>query len=371
VKRRILWLLVAATTGAAPAAAQTGASVAFGVGTVRYEGGAGFSSASLAPALRYTAPTFVADGSGSIASLPGGVWASQGRLALWGATPPLGRGLRLSADGILAGTTRSDGGWTSAAHGLGELVWSAPTWGIGVGAGPSAGWIANDTSVTALHTRVRLWWQPSGATGGGNWQLFVEPTRFGGAWFTDASAGVTLERGPAVLWLGAAMRLSSAYGSTGAGSTFLQLYVAPSVSLELGGGSYLRDPYQGLPRGGFLTLGVRFHGSPRPAWAAVPKWSPLVPQARGDSLVVRFRFRDAHSVAIAGDWNAWQTIPLRPVGVDVWEGSLGLARGLHHFNLLVDGTDWVVPNGVATVPDGFGGMVATRNVTLWVASSAA
>jgi hypothetical protein len=354
----MLSLLVVASTGAAPAVAQTDASVALGVGTVRYEGGASLSSASVAPALRYAAPTFVADGSGSVASLPGGVWATQGRLGLWGATPPLAHGLRLSAEGILAGTTLSGGGWTAAAHGVGELVWSAPRWGIGVGAGPSGGWIANDTSVMALHTRVRLWWRPSRATGGSNWQVFVEPTRFGSAWFTDASAGVTLERGPAVLWLGTAARLSRAYASSLAGSVFLQLLMAPSVSLELGGGSYLRDPYQGLPRGGFLTVGIRFHASARPAWAAAPKWAPLVPQLRGDSLVVRFRFPDAHTVAIAGDWNAWQTTPLRPVGGDVWEGTLTMPRGLHHFNVLVDGTDWVVPNGVATVPDGFGGMVA-------------
>jgi hypothetical protein len=31
---------------------------------------------------------------------------------------------------------------------------------------------------------------------------------------------------------------------------------------------------------------------------------------------------------------------------------------LYHFNLQVDGSHWVVPNGVATVPDGMGGMVA-------------
>jgi hypothetical protein len=351
-------LLVVASTGAAPAAAQTSASVALGVGTVRYEGGASFSSASVAPALRYVAPTFVADGSGSVASLPAGLWATQGRLSLWGATPPLGHGLRLSAEGILAGTTRSDGSWTSAAHGVGELVWSAPTWGVGVGAGPSAGWIANDTSVTALHTRVRLWWRPSSAVDASHWQVFVEPTRFGSAWFTDASAGVSLERGPAVLWVGAATRLSRTYASSAAGSVFLQLFIAPSMSVDLAGGSYLRDPYQGLPRGGFFTLGIRFHASPRPAGAAAPKWAPLVPQSRGDSLVVRFRFPDARSVAIAGDWNGWQTTLLWPVGGEVWEGTLRLARGLHHFNVLVDGTDWVVPNGVATVPDGFGGMVA-------------
>ena len=86
--------------------------------------------------------------------------------------------------------------------------------------------------------------------------------------------------------------------------------------------------------------------------------APLVPVARGDSLVVRFRMAGARSVAIAGEWNSWRQVALRPLGDDVWEAVLGLRRGLYHFNLLVDGSDWVVPNGVATVPDGMGGMVA-------------
>ena len=83
-----------------------------------------------------------------------------------------------------------------------------------------------------------------------------------------------------------------------------------------------------------------------------------MPTPRGDTLVVRFRMPGARSVAIAGDWNTWQPVPLRSLGDDVWEGALGLNRGVYHFNLLVDGSDWVVPNGVATVPDGMGGMVA-------------
>ena len=47
-----------------------------------------------------------------------------------------------------------------------------------------------------------------------------------------------------------------------------------------------------------------------------------------------------------------------PVGGDLWEGAFALPRGLYHFNLLVDGREWVVPKGVATVPDGLGGAVA-------------
>ena len=145
---------------------------------------------------------------------------------------------------------------------------------------------------------------------------------------------------------------------TGAGSAFLQLFVGPTVSVELGGGSYLREPYQGFPRGGFVSFGVRI-GSSRPARVAgVKRWPPLVPERRGDSLIVQFRFPGVRAVAVAGDWNAWQARPMRRVGDDLWEATLVLARGLYHFNLLVDGRDWVVPRGVATVADGLGGMVA-------------
>ena len=359
MRRGAFAFLVAVGAGAAPAPTQTRASLGVGVGTVRTEGGTSFSSASVSPAVRYTTRAFLAQASGFVASLPAGVLASHGRLYLWGATPRVAGRLRLGAEGILAGTTRSTGGWTAAAHGLGELLWSAPRWGFGLGAGPSSGWIANDTTrFVALHTRGRAWWRPGGRAGGTAWELSVEPTRFFGAWFTDVSAGVTLERGPAVVSLSTDGRLSAVYGSTGAGSAFLQLFVGPAVSLELGGGSYLREPYQGFPRGGFFSFGVRL-GSTRPArTTAAKRWAPLVAQRRGDSLVVQFRFPGVRAVAIAGDWNSWHALPLRPVGGDVWEGALALARGLYHFNLLVDGRDWVVPNGVATVPDGLGGLVA-------------
>src|SRR5712692_7391581 len=194
------------------------------------------------------------------------------------------------------------------------------------------------------------------------WQVTVEPTKFPldslGAWFTDVTAGVTIDRGPVVLSLSSAARWSTFYGSTGAASAFLQWFVAPAVSVEVGAGSYLREPYQGFPRAGFFVLGVRIHGAPRPVRRVLTNhWAPLVPEARGDSLVVQFRFPSVRAVAIAGDWNSWQTRPLRFVGGDLWEGTLALARGVYHFNLLVDGRDWVVPNGVATIPDGLGGMV--------------
>ena len=353
MRREIVVLLVAASTHAAPAVAQVDGSVGVGAGTVRYPGGTSFGSAILSPSARYTSAALGADLSSSIASLPGGAWAGLGLMNLSAVTKQLG------VEASFAGTTVTGSGPTAAAHAVGELRWSGTTWGAALGAGPSTGLISGAPPVTALHTRARLWWRPTDSAASTTVQVSVEPTHFPDGWFTDASAGATFERGRAVVSLWTVARLSSTYASSAAGSAYLQVFVRPRVSLELGGGSSLSEPYQGLPRAGFITLGVRFHRSPRPPpQTAASQWAPLVPEPRGDSLVVRFRMPDARSVAIAGDWNAWQPVRLRPLGDDVWEGMLVLRRGLYHFNLQVDGSDWVVPNGVATVPDGLGGMVA-------------
>jgi hypothetical protein len=354
-------LLAAVVILTLPASAQTRATLRIGVGTVRTERrdtfpGASFTAAMVSPAIGYSSPEFVIQASGYFASLPDGVKAGNGRLQFWGVTPRLSGPWRLGVEGILTGTSRTGGSWTAAAHSVGEVLWSTRGWGVALGAGPSTGWIANDVAprFVALHTRARAWWRPGGGT---EWNFSVEPTRFFGAWFTDAGTAVTVQRGPVSLNLSADARLSSVYGSTGAGSAFLQLFPGRFVSLELGGGSYLREPYQGFPRGGFFSLGVRL-GPPRPLRTPAGKQlRPLVPDVRGDSQVVRFRFPGVQLVAIAGDWDGWETHPLRPVGGDVWEGTFVLARGLHHFNVLIDGRNWVVPAGVATVPDGLGGIV--------------
>ena len=354
MKQGIGALLVAVITLPALAAAQTEMSVGLGVGTVRYTAGAGFGTAVLSPTVRYASATLAADVAGAVASLPRGVWAGQGLTGLSVITPPI-HTLRFGAELAVGGTTRSDSGSTAAAHAVAELSRSFPTWGLGIGAGPSTGVIAGDLPVTALHTRARMWWRPEGGPGAPELQLSVEPTRFPDGWFTDASLIGTIERGRAIVSLWAGGRVSSVFGSKAAGGASAQFFATPRVALELSGGSYLPDPYQGFPQVGFVSVGVRLHGSARTPRV---RFAPLVPGVRGDSAVVRFRMAGARSVAMAGDWNSWEQVPLRPLGDEVWEGVLRLRRGLYHFNLLVDGSDWVVPNGVATVPDGLGGMVA-------------
>jgi AMP-activated protein kinase-like protein len=339
------------------AGAQTQASVGLGVGTVRYAGGSSLSVASITPGLQLSSPNVLATFGGVLAALPGSAVFLQGRGDVWMETPPVAGPFRLGAEGTWTGTTRSDNGWTAAVHGVGEVLWVRPSWGIGAGAGPSTGWISGDSgpSVTALHTRARLWWRSSETAP--TWSVSVEPTRFLGAWFTDIGGSVDLARGPLQVTVWAVARTSRTYSSSRAASVLGRLALSPAVTVELGGGSYLRDPYQGFPQASFVTAGIRLSHAPRTATASKPTFPPLIPEVHGDTVTVRFQMPGAAAVAIAGDWNGWTPVALTGMGSDVWLGALRLRPGTYHFNLLVDGKDWVVPGGVATVPDGLGGIV--------------
>jgi 1,4-alpha-glucan branching enzyme len=59
---------------------------------------------------------------------------------------------------------------------------------------------------------------------------------------------------------------------------------------------------------------------------------------------VRFQFRHAvaSSVAVAGDFNGWDTAiyPMRPQGNGLWTLALDLQPGRHEYKFFVDGRDW-------------------------------
>lgn len=342
--------------------AQAQQSLGAGVGTVRYAGGSSFSAGTLSPALQLLAPSFYLGAAGSLSLLKDGVWAGQARTDVWAAFPR-GRatGRRIALNINAAASTRSDGIATGAASALAEVIWTTDRGGAAIGAGPTTGVIEGEPSITAAHLRARGW----RITGPAQVSMSVEPVRFAGAWYTDIVSGATLDRGRGVASLWVSARISSAYGSKGAASAALQYFVSPTVALEGSAGSYLSDPFQGLPQIGFVSAGVRVHAAPRPLvpmQPVLPRLAPLIAQRRGDSVVVRFRMDAQRSVAIAGDWNAWRPVPLRSLGGDIWEAALILAPGTYHFNLFVDGAEWVVPGGVATVPDGMGGLVAVLTV---------
>ena len=341
--------------------AQQQASVGLGAGVVRYAGGSSFSTLTLSPAAQWsTASTFVG-ASGGVSLLEGGVWTSQGRADIWGTLPWRARETRFAVSSVLAASSRSDGIASASALVVPEAV----TNHFALGAGFITGVIEHEPGVGALRLRGRTWWQLQ--TSPTQLSLTTEATHLLGIWYADVIGGLTFDgaRTVASVWLTA--RFNDAYRPTGAGSAAVQYFLTPSIAVEGSAGNYLRDPFQGLPRAGFVSGGVRWFAGRRPTVAATttekPLLQPLVAIKRGgDTTVVRFRMPGAKSVAIAGSWNEWKPDALKGLGNDIWEGGLRLAPGTYYFNLLVDGNEWVVPAGVATIADGMGGQIAVLNV---------
>src|SRR5467141_1602919 len=341
--------------------AQRQASLGIGTGIVRYSGGSSFSAVTVSPAAQWLTPSSYFGASGAVSLLEGGVWASQGRADVWVALSQRTGGVRPAVSATISGSTRSDG----VAAGSGAAVIEAVRGNVALGVGAVTGVIQQEPGVGALRVRGRAWWQPN--TAPAQLSLTTEATRFLGAWYTDVVGGVTFDGARTVgsLWLSG--RFSSVYGSTGAASATLQYFLTPSLAVEASGGNYLRDPFQGLPRAGFITGGVRLFATRRAMAPSVPAAArvlqPLVAQhSSGDTVVVRFHMTGVRSVAIAGTWNAWKPEALRGLGDDVWEAALELPAGTYYFNLVVNGTEWVVPGGVATISDGMGGLLAVLNV---------
>jgi hypothetical protein len=340
--------------------AQRQASLGVGTGIVRYSGGSSFSALTVSPAAQRLSASTYLGGSGAVSLLEGGVWASQGRADVWAALPIRTGRVRPAVSATVSSSTRSDG----VAAGSGIALIEALRGNFAVGLGAATGVIQREPGVGALRLRGRAWWQLRAANA--QVSITTDATRLLGAWYTDVVGGVTVDRARIVgsLWLSG--RLSEAYGSAGAASATIQYFLTPSVAVEASGGNYLRDPFQGLPRAGFVAGGVRVFTSRRQAMAPPapvrPALQPLVAAHRGDTVVVRFRMPAAQSIAIAGNWNAWTPSPLRTVGEDIWEAALLLRPGTYYFNLVVDGREWVVPGGVATISDGMGGLIAVLNV---------
>ena len=143
------------------------------------------------------------------------------------------------------------------------------------------------------------------------------------------------------------------------------------VAISLGGGTYPIDPTQGFPGGRFASLAVRLTPGRAPR-AATPPPGPtgLVATAIG---VASFETRrdeqgrmtftvnapGAQTVEINGDFTQWIPVRLTRDVSDAnrWNATLPIEPGKYQMNIRVDGGQWIVPPGLLSLRDEFGGAV--------------
>jgi hypothetical protein len=75
---------------------------------------------------------------------------------------------------------------------------------------------------------------------------------------------------------------------------------------------------------------------------------------------------EAKSIAVAGDFNGWNTSTNRledPEGDGIWTGKMYLKPGRYEYMLVIDNSKWVTdPNAKVYADDGFG----SKNAVLYI-----
>ncbi|MCZ6916985.1 MAG: glycogen-binding domain-containing protein [Gemmatimonadetes bacterium] len=128
------------------------------------------------------------------------------------------------------------------------------------------------------------------------------------------------------------------------------------ATFEAALGRYPRS-LEGLTDGVYASAGVRFHigSSPRPP-VGRPRRPLVVEPLGGGQLRVSITYDEpVERLEIAGDWNDWVPLPLIRGRAGRWSFEVRLDPGIYKFSIVVNGSEWTVPEGVATVPDDFGG----------------
>lgn len=344
---------------AAPHVAAQQVRVRFGGVHAQYADAVTGVAGTFASEFTWDTPRLQATVDGSLGQFTSGPWALQGSGSLFGIRfVGTNVGLGLRAEG--GGGYLSDGIWSGTGF-AGPVVAFVPGAWI-ISGGVSAGGVRriDRAALLAFGGNVTV------RRGLGRWDLEagVSATRAGPVHFADASIGAAVHVSTVTLG-GLAGTRAGDLGSPPWYQGRLSVALAPSASLEVSAGTYPRD-VSGFIGGSFVSIGV---------------WLPLGHQSRSvtPSEVIRrlasgpsnliiespepghqrvtFHVPGARSVAIAGEWNDWTPVALERLEGGRWRANLALSQGAHRFSLVVDGRKWMVPPGVATLPDDMGGQV--------------
>jgi len=355
VRRALVAATAALVAWHAPPLAGQDLSVRVGGIHARYADSLSGTAGSLAGRLVVDSPRFRLGSTLSFAQFSSGEWAAQfGASAL---------GLRAVGGAWSAGLLgEANGSWLQGGtvSGIADagpmLATGAGSW-LGSLSAEAGGLRRIDGSTDALLTAT------------------LRARRTFGAVDLDAAASATGAGSTryADLTLAAAARLGALSGTVVAGvrsgdlggGPWVQAQaawrVAPAIALEVEAGKYPED-ITGFTHGLFLTAGMRVGLTAGALDASgrgrvVESGDVRIEHAGRGRVRLVFRVPGARAVAIAGEWNGWDNTPLTARRDGKWETVAQLGTGAYRFSLVVDGERWIVPSGVPSLPDDFGGRV--------------
>jgi hypothetical protein len=331
-------------------------------------------------------PRFAANGRRAAAEVYGtysqfgsGGWSTQGALS-GSLFTPTARGLFAEVSGFAAGSTHQDGTRTGEVLANTRLH-SMRRWGeLFIGAGGGRTWVGGGSSSLFLgeagaSTRLR----DLTAT------LVLTPTMVDSLEYLDGQLSLSLTQPKldlgAVLGIRAGDQLTALGGTARSwGSVNAVRWLRPRLALVAAGGTYPIDPTQGFPGGRFVSLSIRLatrrasesrpvNVQQRQIEAPPADGLPVVTQFTVEQTAVRLvtlkvKAPGAQLVEVSGDFTSWTPVRLNPSGDGWWAVTLPMDPGTYQMNLRVNGGEWLVPPGLLSMLDEFGGKVGLLIVEL-------
>ncbi len=310
---------------------------------------------------------------GTYSQFTSGGWSTQGSLSA-SRFIPTSRGFLGEISAFVGGSTHNDGTRTGEAIANGRLHLTRATGEVFLGLGAGRTW-------DATAWRSVLLGEVGGSIGSGprSALITISPTIVNDSIkYTDTQASLSWKSDAVDLGALLGFRLGDQLTTLSANakswaSVSGVLWLTPRMGVAVGGGSYPVDPTQGFPGGRFVSLSLRF-GQRRPtqppndqssqqspavmAPEIVPAASGLlVSRGGGDLVTLQVNVPGAQLVEINGDFTNWIPVPLVPAAGDRWSVSVRIKRGKYQMNMRVDGGQWIVPPGLLSMADEFGGTV--------------
>lgn len=332
---------------------------------ISYSDGSPATGLSIAPSVQLVRPWQSVLAGGAVTRFPGDVWSVQGHLAGSTYLREVG-GLRPEIEGRLRGTRHEDGGGSSEFAGATRLHRFGVARGFWVGANGGRSWDGIE-------------WRGSLAAEGGGWARVGRGTLSLALTGTRVNDELRFAEAESVFRMDYGSLEMVAYGglrhwfrpddapAEGWGGASVAWWLGDRVAVTASGGAYPADYAQGLPSGTFGSLGFRVATGRldrarrvnEPLDLIIPPARPGAPrltvEVAGDSARLTVSGLPATSVELMGDFTGWQPIALSRSGGGQWAATLAVPPGIHRVNLRVDGGQWVVPPGLPSSTDEFGG----------------
>lgn len=344
-----------------------------GGAALRYADTLTTGAATITPHLVADWGSVFIDASGTYSQFTSGGWSTQGSLSA-SRFIPINGGFFGEVGGFAGGSTHNDGTRTGEVIANGRLHLARDKSEFFLGFGGGRTW-------DAVAWRSLLLGEAGASIGSGPTSalLTISPTMVNDSIkYADAQASLS--------WKGNALDLGALLGfRLGDQLTTLSsnvkswasvsavFWMTPRIAMALGGGNYPVDPTQGFPGGRFVSLSLRLAQGRRHSQQASEQSGPEFPPADlatrapgvsrfivtrvEDAVTLRVNAPSARLVEISGDFTNWVPARLAPAGEGWWSITIPIKNGKYQMNVRVNGGQWLVPPGLLSIADEFGGTV--------------